>query len=335
MLDEGLGARFRIAPVAVGDARACGPDFADRVVGEFDECVWLDDQHRVFRLADTTTHDWAAIARLGAVLCQRLIVHAQCRDTGAARGAGDEQRGFGQTVRGHEVVLTETTCGELLGEALQGVETDWLGTGIGHAPATQIETFQRRLADPFAAQAIGEVRSAADGAAVFADRFQPAQWPTEEVRRRHQNAWHAAENWLQQTTDQTHVVVQRQPADDDIIRVHVDAETVTDQEFVGDQIAVADLHAFGQCSRTGGVLQEGDVVLRQARFNPVLRQCLVESVDTQQRRRTLDLLQGVAQVGAGQQQTRFGVGNDRQQTLLMVTARGFRRIGRHCDHAGV
>jgi hypothetical protein len=95
-----------------------------------------------------------------------------------------------------------------------------------------------------------------------ADRFQPAQRPTEEVRRRHQDARHAAENRLQQAADQAHVVVQRQPADDHVVGVHVDAETVADQQFVGHQIAVADLHALGQRGGAGGVLQEGDV-LRQ------------------------------------------------------------------------
>ena len=62
---------------------------------------------------------------------------------------------------------------------------------------------------------------------------------------------------------------------------------------------------------------------------------IVERIDAQQRRRAFDLLQGIAQVGAGQQQTRFGVGDDRQQTLLMVAARRFRRIRRHCDHARI
>ena len=37
VLDEGLGRGLGVAPVAVGDARAAGPDFADRVVGQFAE----------------------------------------------------------------------------------------------------------------------------------------------------------------------------------------------------------------------------------------------------------------------------------------------------------
>ena len=335
VLNEGLGAGFGIAPVAVGDARAGGPDFTDGVVVQFFEGIGFDNQHRVLRLTDATAHDRAAVARLGAVLRQRLIVHAQRRDAGAAGCAGDKQGRLGQTVRGHETVLTETAGGEFLGETFKSVEADRLGAGIGHAPTAQIEAFQRRFADPLAAQAVGEIRPTADGAAVFGNRFQPAQWPAEEVRRRHQNARHAAEDRLQQTADQTHVVIQRQPADDDVVRVDVDAESVTDQQFVGDQIAVADLHALGQRGGTGSVLQEGDVLGGQVRFNPAFGQCAVEGVDTQQRRRAVDLLQGIAQVGAGQQQLGLGVGDDRQQALLMVATGGLRRIGRHRNHTGI
>ena len=41
----------------------------------------------------------------GTVLRQGLIVHPQIADALAARGAGDEQRGFRQTVGGHETVF--------------------------------------------------------------------------------------------------------------------------------------------------------------------------------------------------------------------------------------
>ncbi|MCY1389137.1 hypothetical protein D9M71_39270 [compost metagenome] len=287
------------------------------------------------RLADATTHDRAALARFHPVLRQGLIVYPQVADAFAACCAGHKQGGFGQTVGGHEAVRSETAGRELLGEAFQGVEANRFGTGIRHAPATQVEPFQGRLADPLTAQAIGKIRPAADGAAVFADRLQPAQRPTEKIRRGHQHARHAAENRLQQAADQAHVVVQRQPADDHVVGVEVDAEAVTNQQFVGHQIAVADLHALGQCGGAGGVLQEGDVIVLQIRRDPAFGQCTVEGVDTQQRRRPFDLLQCIAQPGAGQQQARLGIADDRQQALLVMTARRFRRVGRDRDHPGV
>ncbi|MCY1355262.1 hypothetical protein D9M69_416760 [compost metagenome] len=287
------------------------------------------------RLADTATHDRAALARFDAVLRQGLIINPQVADALAARCAGHEQGGFGQTVGGHETVRGEAAGRELPGEALQGVEANRFGTGIRHTPATQVEPFQGRLADPLTAQAIGKIRPAADGAAVFADRLQPAQRPTEKIRRGHQHARHAAENRLQQATDQAHVVIQRQPADDDVVGVQVNAETVANQQFVGHQIAVADLHAFGQRGGARGVLQEGDVIVLQVHRDPALGQCTVEGIDTQQRRRAFDLLQPIAQPGAGQQQARLGVADDRQQALLVMTACRLRRVGRHRDHPGV
>ncbi|VVM56012.1 hypothetical protein PS639_01031 [Pseudomonas fluorescens] len=335
VLDEGLGGRFRVAPVAVGDARAASPDFADGVVGQFVERAGIDDQYSVIRLADAAAHDRAALARLDPVLRQRLIVHPQVANTLTARAAGDEQRAFGQTIGRHETVRGKTARRELLGKAFQRVEANRFGAGIRHAPTAQVEALQGRFADPFAAQPIGKIRPAADGAAVLADRLQPAQRPCEEVGRRHQHAGHTAENRLQQTADQPHVVVQRQPADDHVVRVQIDTEAVANQQLVRHQVAMADLHTFGQGGGAGGVLQEGDVVVLQVRRDPTLGQGAVEGIDAQQRRRAFDLRQRIAQIGAGQQQTRFGIADDRQQAFLMMTTGRLRRISRHRDHTGV
>ncbi|GFM49263.1 hypothetical protein PSCICE_05300 [Pseudomonas cichorii] len=135
-------------------------------------------------------------------------------------------------------------------------------------------------------------------------------------------------------------MVQRQPADDHVIGVEIDTEAVTDQQFIGDQIAMTYLNAFGQGGGTGGVLQERDIVAAQDRTLPAFGDGAVEGVDTQQLRgigcrQFIHLQQGRTQVGAGQQQTRFGIGDDRQQTLLVMTTIGFRRIGRYCNHTGI
>jgi hypothetical protein len=69
-------------------------------------------------------------ARLAASACSSR------RNAGMpCHGCRRRQTGrFGQAIGGEEVVRGKTPRGELLGEALQGVETDRLGTGIGHAP---------------------------------------------------------------------------------------------------------------------------------------------------------------------------------------------------------
>ncbi|GFM76026.1 hypothetical protein PSCICM_18450 [Pseudomonas cichorii] len=87
-------------------------------------------------------------------------------------------------------------------------------------------------------------------------------------------------------------------------------------------------------------MQESDIVAIQGRSLPAFGNCVVEGVDAQQLRgigirQLIHLQQGRAQVRAGQQQARLGIGDDRQQTLLVMTTIGFRRIGRHRNHTGI
>ncbi len=208
-LDEGPGGGFGVAPVAQGDARASGPDFTHVVVRQAGQGAGVDDLHRMPGLAVAAAHQHAALARFDAVGGERLGVQRQRGNALTAAAAADEQGRFGQTIAGEELLGPEAAGAEGLGEGRQAVLADRLGAGVGHAPAAQVEPGQGGLADPFAAQPVGEVRAAADGAAVVADRLQPAQGPGEEVPRRHQHTGHAAEDGLQQPADQPHVVVQR------------------------------------------------------------------------------------------------------------------------------
>ncbi|MNN14703.1 hypothetical protein D3C81_1277800 [compost metagenome] len=135
-------------------------------------------------------------------------------------------------------------------------------------------------------------------------------------------------------------MVQRQPADDDIVGVHSNAEAVTDQLLVGHQVAVADLHALGQCGGARGVLEEGNVVAGQGRFAPGIGQGRLKAIHGQQLggvscRQRLQALQAVVQRGYRQQQARFGIVDDRQQALLVMVTGGFRWVRRHGDNAGV
>ncbi|CRM73716.1 hypothetical protein [Pseudomonas sp. 24 E 13] len=335
VLDESPRAGFGVAPVTVGNARAAGPEFAHAIVGQRAERVGIGNQHGVVRLMGAATHDRTTLPRLGAVGGQRLRIQVQRRDAVATAATGDKQGRFGQAIGGEEIIRAETAGGEFFAEPFQGVQADRLGTGIGHAPGAQVQAFQGRLADPLAAQTVGEVRATADGAAVFADRLEPAQRPRQEVGRRHQHARHTAENRLQQAADQAHVVVQRQPADDHIVRVEVDAKAAADQHFIGHQVAVTDLHALGQRGGSGGVLQEGDVVGLQLGGEPTVGKLWVEGVHAQQRRCVFDLRQAISEAGDGQQPARLGIADDRQQAFLMMALARFRRVSRHRNHPGV
>ncbi len=229
MLHECPGGGFRVAPVTVGDARPAGPDFANLILAEHLQADRVGDQHAMPWLARAAAHDRQTVTRFYDIARQRLRVQAQRWNTLAALASGHIQRRFGQAVGRHEAVRREAATGELLGKGSQAVFANRLGARIRHAPATQVQTLQRRIADPCAAQLVGEVRPAADGAAVFTDGFQPAQRPGEEVRGGHQDARDTAENRLQQAADQAHVVVERQPADNHVVRIDVDAEAVADQ----------------------------------------------------------------------------------------------------------
>ncbi|RMS11578.1 hypothetical protein ALP75_200995 [Pseudomonas syringae pv. actinidiae] len=87
-------------------------------------------------------------------------------------------------------------------------------------------------------------------------------------------------------------------------------------------------------------MQKRDVVGVQLRTLPAIGRRAVQRIDTQQWRRIgsgqlFHLQQGRLHVGSGQDQTWLGIGNDRQQPLLVMTAIGFRRVSRHRDHTGV
>lgn len=87
-------------------------------------------------------------------------------------------------------------------------------------------------------------------------------------------------------------------------------------------------------------MQERNVVGLQLWALPVLCRGSRQRIDTEQWRRIgssqlVHLQQGRLQIGAGQQQTRLGIGDDRQQSLLVMATIGFRRISRHGNDPGI
>ncbi|MNO62583.1 hypothetical protein D3C76_532610 [compost metagenome] len=103
---------------------------------------------------------------------------------------------------------------------------------------------------------------------------------------------------------------------------------------------MADLHALGQRGGAGGVLQEGDVIALELGRVPARGQQRVQAIHGKQLgrvicRQCLQAVQVVVQCRHGQQQARLGIGDDRQQTLLVMLPRGLRRVSRHCDHARI
>ena len=87
-------------------------------------------------------------------------------------------------------------------------------------------------------------------------------------------------------------------------------------------------------------MQKGNVIGLHRHGLPLSGQAGLKRIHTQQRRRVgsgqrVQLHQRWAQVAVGQQDAGLGVGQNRQQTLLMMTARRFRRIRRNRNHARI
>ena len=64
-------------------------------------------------------------------------------------------------------------------------------------------------------------------------------------------------DWNEPGADQSHVVIERQPADGDIVRLNIDA--ADDRLNICEQIGVRENHAFGIAGGSGSVLQESDI----------------------------------------------------------------------------
>ena len=337
-LDEGSRAGLGVAPVAQRNAGATAPDLANLPRAQRCAAVRIDQLHLMLGLQMPATDQQGAASGASQVTGQCRRIHLQQTDAFAALATGNEQRRLGEAVGGIERIGIEPNPREGGCEALQGVRTDRFGAGERQAPATQIEPLHGRFADAFTAQSVGEIRAAADRATVTGDRLQPAARTFEEVARRHQHAGNAAVDRLQQPTDQPHVMKQWQPADHHVIST--DTQAMADQPLVGQQVAMADLHALGCRGGTRGVLQEGNMRIAQLRHAPGQPQAGRRAVNGDQVRRGTAVnltsrTQNLQQAGIGQHQARFGVAENGLQTRQVLRAHRLRRVRRHRDDAGI
>jgi hypothetical protein len=122
----------------------------------------------------------------------------------------------------------------------------------------QVEAGQVGVVELLGAQLIGEVGRRREGAAMARDGLQPARRAREEGERRHQHQRHGEVERAEPGADQAHVVVERQPGDEDVLAV--DLEGLAHGAQVGEQVGVRQHDALRVAGAAGGVLQEGDVV---------------------------------------------------------------------------
>ena len=182
---------------------------------------------------------------------------------GQPLSAGDHQRPLGQAVAREERLATEPARREHLGERVDRLRPNRLGAVEGDLPGRQVELRPVGLADAPQAQLEREVRPAAHGPAVLADRAQPVDRALQHRERRHQVAREADEDRLQDPADQAHVVVRRQP--DHAAAALGVAERPPDEVRVVQQVGVREHHAARRGGRARRVLQQRDVVGRSRR----------------------------------------------------------------------
>ena len=229
-LDESTLTGLGVAPIAQRDAGATAPDLANLPRPQRCAAVRIDQLHLMLGLQVPATDQQGAAAGASQVTGQCRRIHLQQTDTFTALATGNEQGRLGEAVGGIERIGIEPNPREGGSEALQGVRTNRFGAGESQAPAAQIKPLHGALTDAFAAQPVGEIRATTDRTAVTGDGLQPAARTLEEVARRHQHTGNTAVDRLQQTTDQPHVVKQRQPADHHVIGT--DTQAMANQPLV-------------------------------------------------------------------------------------------------------
>ncbi len=86
---------------------------------------------------------------------------------------------------------------------------------------------------------------------------QPALGPREERQGGHHGQGNSVVQQRQPGADESHVVIERQPADTDVAGAHF--HCLANRADVREQIRVGKDHAFRVAGRPGSVLQQSDV----------------------------------------------------------------------------
>src|SRR5215469_15133718 len=105
----------------------------------------------------------------------------------------------------------EPTTSELVAEILERLPADRLCTIECHRPAAEVEFVDLIFADAAHAQVIRKVGAAAAGRAMAADGLQPTHRAWQDRHRGHQRDRESCAKRLENSSNQSHVVVWRQP----------------------------------------------------------------------------------------------------------------------------
>src|SRR5262249_44669063 len=162
--EEGLLGLYRMVPVALGNAIARDPDFADAVRRRAEARLRIHDDHGLASRKPTRRNESACVrfaSRKDVAVRERFAARPILGESGTVLPSRHHERRLGESVARMESFKPKAAGAEYLGEPLQGLGPDWFGTVHGADPAAQVELrplLRRHLAD---AEIVSEVGSSA------------------------------------------------------------------------------------------------------------------------------------------------------------------------------
>ena len=176
----------------------------------------------------------------------------------AGRRKGQTQGDLSQAVHRFHRLQSKAMGSESLVKASDGLGTDGLRSVERVAPRTQVQPLKIGVRNTTDTELIGKVRSRRNSASILVDRPQPAGGSGQKRQGRHQYQAAGKVQTAEPGSDQTHVVVERQPTDEHVRRFYF--HHLSHDPDVGQQVVVGQDHTLGVAGAAGSVLQKGDVV---------------------------------------------------------------------------
>jgi len=183
--------------------------------------------------------------------------HAISMQAAARRWECHGQRVLRETIDGCNCTRMQSVTLEACSKRTHRVLIDRLGPAKHIAQRRKVHTRKLVVAELPCAAVIGEVRRGRERAAIAIDQVQPA------CRTRKKHEWrrdHDRQRIVERCkprADQSHIVIERQPADHHIVRRHADA--ITHRANIGEQVGVSQRDAFRVSCAARCVLKQSHV----------------------------------------------------------------------------
>ena len=255
---RGWTAEFEATFVPFADLAAQVVDDTDFVVG-----------YRLSAGNDLQDVDIASGRGLGdPAAAQRRPVHAIDDGNSVRWRQGHGDGVFRKTIDRSHGPWSKSVARKAFRETVQGLDAHRLGAVCHEAQRAQVQVFQARIVDLVETQLEREIGPRGHGGAKAIDRQQPALRTRQEGQRRHGIERRAVIEAAQPRADEAHVVIERQPAHEDIGGAR--AHRLTDRTDIGEQVGVTEHDTLGVSRAPGCVLESARRVsilqVRLARF---------------------------------------------------------------------